>query len=191
MITPHRITQVQVARVRGRANHSATHRTGGGTKRGITGRSTDRRAASRAQQGTTCRPVARGSTATRDEQGRRKTHHHCRAHIRLPFSFVTMETHVAKVRFRSSGFTEKYCLLLGLRRRDKGGNRALLRPKGGGACFCMRRNGSRSCAFRRRDPFAVTLGPRAIKAGVSWPDQQGRPARSFPALCRRRRTCPA
>ena len=115
MITPHRITQVQVARVRGRANHSATHRTGGGTKRGITGRSTDRRTASRAKHGTTDRPITRIGTATRDEQGRRKTHHHCRAHIRLPFSFVTIETHLAKVRFRPCGFTEKYCLRPGLR----------------------------------------------------------------------------
>jgi hypothetical protein len=29
MVTPHRITQIQVARIGGRANHGATNRTGG------------------------------------------------------------------------------------------------------------------------------------------------------------------
>jgi hypothetical protein len=136
MVTPHRVTQAQIARIGGRTNHSTTHRTGGGAKGGITGRSTDRRTASRAKHGTTDRPITRIGTATRDEQGRRKTHHHCRAHNLAPI-FVTMETHVAKRRFRLSRFTEKYCCPAGLRARDKGRNRASLRRNGGSAPCCL------------------------------------------------------
>jgi len=84
MVTPHRITQVQIARIGRGANHSTTNRTGGRAKRGITGSSADSRTTGGAKQGTTGRAVTRIGAATRDEQRRRKTQHHCRAHIWLP-----------------------------------------------------------------------------------------------------------
>ncbi len=148
MVTPHRITQAQITRIGGRANHGTTNRTGSSAKGGITGRGTDRRAAGRAQQGTTCRPVARIGTATRDEQGRRKTHHHCRAHNLAPI-FVTMETHVAKVRFRACGFTEKYCLRPGLQGQGERPQSCIIAAKRRqGACVGARRNCSGPGAFR-------------------------------------------
>jgi hypothetical protein len=105
MILPYRITQIQIARIGGRANHGTTHRAGSCTKCRITGGSTNRCTTRGTQQGTTGRAVTRIGAATGDQQGRRKTQNHCRAHVWLPI-FVTMETLVAKVRFRSPGNTE-------------------------------------------------------------------------------------
>jgi hypothetical protein len=64
MITPYRITQIQVAWIGGRANNGAANRANRGSQSRITSRSTDRGAASRTQQCTACRTVTSICAAT-------------------------------------------------------------------------------------------------------------------------------
>jgi hypothetical protein len=85
MIAPYRITQVQIARIGGSTDHRAAHRTNSSAKCGVTRSCADGSAAGGTQQGTARGTIARIGTATRDEQGRRETQNHCRAHIWLPF----------------------------------------------------------------------------------------------------------
>jgi hypothetical protein len=85
MVAPDRITQIQVARIGGSANHSTADRAHRGTQSGIAGSGTDRGTTRGTQQGTTGRTVTRVGAATCDEQGRRKTHHYRRAHVWLHF----------------------------------------------------------------------------------------------------------
>ena len=81
MIAPDRIAQIQIARIGSRADHSAAHRTGGGTQSRITGSRANRGAARGTKQCTTCSAITRIGAATGEHQSRRKTNYHCRAHI--------------------------------------------------------------------------------------------------------------
>src|SRR3954466_1772461 len=91
MVAPYRIAQIQCAWIGGRADHRTANRTGGSPKRRITRSRANRGAACGAQQGATARPVTRIGAAARDEQRRGKTHHHCRAHVWLPY-LLALET---------------------------------------------------------------------------------------------------
>jgi hypothetical protein len=73
MIPPHRIAQVKVARIGGRANRAASDRTGRGAQGGVSGCRTNSRTACRADQGTTGKPVTGVGATTGDQQGRCKS----------------------------------------------------------------------------------------------------------------------
>jgi len=84
MVTPHRVTQIQIARIGGRADHGTANSTGSRAQGGITSRRANGSAAGRAEQSTTCRAITGTGAATGEHQCRRKTHYHCRAHVWLP-----------------------------------------------------------------------------------------------------------
>ena len=84
MVAPHRITQIQIARIGGRADHSAANSAGSRAKGWITSSRANGSTACRTKQSTTCRAIPGIGAATGEHQGRRKTHYHCRAHIWLP-----------------------------------------------------------------------------------------------------------
>jgi hypothetical protein len=100
MIAPYRVTQVQGAWIGGSTNHCTANRTSGRAQGRVTCRGTDRGTAGGTKQCAAGSTIARIRTATGDQQGRRKTNHHCRAHIWLPSNFVNMETRRGEGRFR-------------------------------------------------------------------------------------------
>jgi len=83
MVAPDRIAQIQIARIRGRADHGTAHRAGGSAQGRIAGSRANGSTACRTEQSTTCRAIARIGAATGKHQSRRKTNYHCRAHIWL------------------------------------------------------------------------------------------------------------
>ena len=84
MIAPHRVAQIQVARVSRRTDHRATDRASRGAQSRVTRSGTDGRAT-----GSTQKRAAGGAgtgvlTATRDQPGGGKSSNNkCRAHARL------------------------------------------------------------------------------------------------------------
>jgi hypothetical protein len=84
MVTPDRITQVQIARIGGCADSAARDRANRGARRRITGQRANGRATSRANHGAARQTITGTLTATGNQQGRRKSQYHCRAHIWLP-----------------------------------------------------------------------------------------------------------
>lgn len=86
-ITPHRIAQVQVTGVGGRSDNTAGNSACSGAHGRVTSKGTDRSTARSTDHGATGRAVTGGGTATGDQQGRRKSHYQCRAHVWLPFCY--------------------------------------------------------------------------------------------------------
>jgi hypothetical protein len=86
MIAPYWITQIQIARISGRADHGAANRTDRGTQSGVTRRSADGGTTCRTQKRATGGPITRIGAATGNQQCRRKSYNqHMCAHGHLPF----------------------------------------------------------------------------------------------------------
>jgi hypothetical protein len=83
IVAPHRVTQVQVAGVRGRADHTTGNGTSSGTHGGIAREGTDGGTAGGANHGATGHAVTGSGTAACDQQGRCKSDNHSRAHVLL------------------------------------------------------------------------------------------------------------
>jgi hypothetical protein len=84
MVTPYRITQIQIAGIGGRTHDGAANRANRGSQGRITSRSTDRGAAGRTKQCTACCAITGIGAATGQHQSCRKAYYHCRAHVWLP-----------------------------------------------------------------------------------------------------------
>jgi hypothetical protein len=84
MVAPHRIAQIQIARIGGRTDHRTANRANGRAQGGITGSSTNGSTAGRAEQSTARCAITSIGAATGEHQCRRKTYYHCRAHVWLP-----------------------------------------------------------------------------------------------------------
>jgi hypothetical protein len=70
VIPPHRVTQVEVARIGGTTDHAAGNRAGRRAQSRIAGRTANNRTTGRAKQRTRGDTVTRVGSATREGQGR-------------------------------------------------------------------------------------------------------------------------